>query len=102
MESIFGWTVLSREALRRAENQLAENIEGVRDEIGFLSLHQAYADRFFPGTSVLQTRLRYVLFVPWIYDKIAAHHISGRVESLIQQEEIHLTGRLKMSKEEGI
>jgi len=58
---------LSPDAIRRAEARLREEIQGVRDEIGFLFLHQAYADRFFPGTSVQQTRLRYALFVPWIY-----------------------------------
>ena len=102
MKPTLGWTLLSRDSLRRAEARLNDEFQGVRDEIGFLTLHQAYADRFFPGTSVLQTRLRYALFVPWIYDKIASHHISGRVEELILQEEIHLTGRLKKSKEEGI
>ncbi|WP_316397066.1 hypothetical protein [Bradyrhizobium sp. 33ap4] len=30
-----------------------EETMGVRDEIGFLTIHQRYADRFFPGTSVL-------------------------------------------------
>jgi hypothetical protein len=63
MEPVFGWTLLSPEAIRKAEAQLREDAEGVRDEIGFLFLHQAYADRFFPGTSVQQTRLRYALFV---------------------------------------
>jgi hypothetical protein len=43
----------------------------VRDEVGFLALHQGMADRFFPGTSVLHTRLRYVLFVPWLLDQVA-------------------------------
>jgi hypothetical protein len=36
MEPTFGWTLLSPEAIRRAEAQLQEDIEGVRDEIGFL------------------------------------------------------------------
>ena len=71
MEAQLGWTLLSRDALRRAETQLRDDIEGVRDEIGFLALHQAYANRFFPGTSVLHTRLRYELFVPWMYENIA-------------------------------
>ena len=66
MEAAFGWTLLSPEAIRKAEARLREDAQGVRDEIGFLFLHQAYADRFFPGTSVQQTRLRYALFVPWI------------------------------------
>lgn len=48
-----GWTLLSREAIKRAESQLLAETEGVRDEIGFLAIHQAYSDRLFPGTSVL-------------------------------------------------
>ena len=66
-----GWVLLSREAVARAEEALAANDRGVRDEVGFLSLHQGFADRFFPGTSVLHTRLRYVLFVPWLMEMLA-------------------------------
>ena len=57
MKPGLGWVLLSRDALKRAETQLKENAQGVLDEIGFLALHRAYADRFFPGTSVLHTRL---------------------------------------------
>ena len=63
----FGVTYLSKEALRNARRFMHAEQAGVRDEVGFLIIHQRYADRFFPGTSVLHTRLRYVLFVPWIY-----------------------------------
>ncbi len=63
----FGITYLSKQALRDARRFMHADQAGVRDEIGFLALHQRYADRFFPGTSVLHTRLRYVLFVSWIY-----------------------------------
>jgi hypothetical protein len=52
---------LSRDALARAKAQMDEESMGVRDEIGFLTIHQGYADRFFPGTSVLHTRARYLL-----------------------------------------
>lgn len=100
----FGWTLLSREALKKAEAQLSKDTEGVRDEIGFLSLHQAYADRFFPGTSVLHTRLRYVLFVPWIYERLM--HRPGaaesRIDHLLESEELQLARRLKESGEGGV
>ena len=65
MKPMLGWAGLSRSALKRAEAQLVADTEGVRDEVGVLALHTAYANRFFPGTSVQQTRLRYALFVPW-------------------------------------
>lgn len=63
---MIGWIQLSRSAVARAEEALKSDSQGVLDEVGFLALHQAFADRFFPGTSVLHTRLRYVLFVPWL------------------------------------
>ena len=66
-----GWVLLSREAVARAEEALDPDERGVRDEVGFLALHQGFADRFFPGTSILHTRLRYVLFVPWLLDAVA-------------------------------
>jgi hypothetical protein len=102
MQSSFGWTLLSRDALRRAETQLRDDVEGVRDEIGFLSLHQAYADRFFPGTSVLHTRLRYVMFVPWMYERIAKQPERQRVSDSIEKQELELTHRLRETGEGGV
>ena len=102
MEPKFGWTLLSREALRQAESHLNEDVMGVRDEIGFLSLHQAYADRFFPGTSVQHTRLRYLLFVPWLYMDLADQRVGGRIEDALEAAEIKITGRLKKSDQDGI
>ena len=63
---MIGWILLSRQAVASAERALRNDQQGVRDEIGFLALHQGIADRLFPGTSVLHTRLRYALFVPWL------------------------------------
>jgi hypothetical protein len=100
--SSYGWTYLSRDALRCAENQLSGAGEGVRDEIGFLIIHQRYADHFFPGTSVLHTRMRYALFVPWIYQSLYEEGASGREEGAsgreqdsLRKAEIKLAGRLR-------
>ena len=101
MKSALGWTLLSREALKRAETQLRDELQGVRDEVGFLALHQAYADRFFPGTSVLHTRLKYALFVPWLYRKLLEKG-TGRITADLVKEEIALAGRLRSSNEDGV
>ena len=101
MMASFGWSYLARDTLRRAEAQLAGEIVGVRDEIGFLLLHQRYADRFFPGTSVLHTRLRYVLFVPWLYLSLRQRQTSERVERALQTAEIALAGRLRNAPGSG-
>lgn len=67
-----GYTYLSSDALRDAKRQLFADTSGVRDEVGFQLIHTRYADRFFPGTSVLHTRLRYVLFICWILNRARA------------------------------
>jgi len=38
-----------------------------RDELGLGAIRDSFSDQLFPGTSTIQTRLRYMLFVPWIY-----------------------------------
>src|SRR5690606_11045627 len=44
--------------------------QGTVDELGLGSLRDALANALFPGTSVLHTRLRYILFIPWLYRQI--------------------------------
>ena len=91
----FGVTYLSKEALRHARRFMHADQAGVRDEVGFLIIHQRYADRFFPGTSVLHTRLRYVLFVPWIYaDARDSRRRKRKPADLIASGEHKLTERL--------
>lgn len=41
-----------------------------RDELGLGGVRDSFADRLFPGTSTIQTRLRYMLFVPWMYREL--------------------------------
>ena len=45
--------------------------EGTVDEIGIGSIRDTIADVLFHGTSVLHTRARYLLFVPWLLDRTA-------------------------------
>ncbi len=96
-----GWTVLSREDVRQVERSLANNEHDTRDEIGFLILHQAFADRFFPGTSVQHTRIRYSIFVPWIYQD-AAQRRGGDVENRVRRQLIELAIRLKQHGREPV
>lgn len=100
VEPGFGWSFLSANALARARGHLDDVGQGVRDEIGFLTLHQRYADRFFPGTSVLHTRARYALFVPWQFeDQVGRHEVEAK--RAMQQAELDLAGRLKRAGEAG-
>ena len=97
MRPTLGWAGLSRRALKRAEAQLIGDSEGVRDEVGVLALHTAYANRFFPGTSVQQTRLRYALFVPWQIKMLLrdrARVRSGQALPALEAAEQNLARRL--------
>lgn len=98
----FGFTFLSRKALGQAEQMMFGGAAGVRDEVGFLIVHQRYADRFFPGTSVLHTRLRYALLIPWIYQTLRDQRPPPRhfAQAYIDLEHA-LTGRLKFDENGG-
>lgn len=101
MEPMLGWAALSRAALNRAESELEENGEGMRDEVGVLALHTGYANRFFPGTSVQQTRLKYALFVPWqINELLRAATAKGAAEAALRKSEIALA--LRLPNERGV
>lgn len=67
MNSVVGWMELSPDALRELRRSLEQKPEGVVDEMGVLAIHTGYADRFFPGTSVLHQRPRYAFFTCWNY-----------------------------------
>jgi len=45
--------------------------ESTVDEIGIGPIRDTIADVLFPGTSVLHTRARYLLFVPWLLERTA-------------------------------
>jgi hypothetical protein len=96
MKPVLGWTMLSRTQVRQVEQSLGNGAQDTRDEIGFLLSHQGFADRFFPGTSVLHTRIRYALFVPWLYRWAARSKRRGSdLETVIGRLLIELAKRLK-------
>lgn len=56
-----------------SERQRAQRIMALfqeresRDELGLGAIRDSIADHLFPGTSTIQTRLRYMLFIPWLF-----------------------------------
>lgn len=52
---------VARDALRKAQ------LPGVLDELGFMVLQAAFADRLYPGVNTIMTRARYLVFVAAIY-----------------------------------
>ncbi|ALK34981.1 DUF6361 family protein [Burkholderia plantarii] len=50
------------------------NEPDARDELGIGGIRDAIADQLFPGTSTIQTRLRYVFFIPWLMERLEARN----------------------------
>ena len=50
----------------------ALNEPGTLDELGIGSVRDTIAEFLFPGTSTIQTRARYFLFIPWILQRVEA------------------------------
>ena len=47
------------------------------DESGLGSVRDSFVDQLFPGASTIQTRLRYMLFMPWIYHSLEGKRLSA-------------------------
>jgi hypothetical protein len=68
MPSTFTWLDYSEHERRK----MLDTIElfgerTTRDELGLGGIRDAFADQLFPGTSTIQTRAKYFLFIPWVY-----------------------------------
>ena len=99
MEPTLTWldlTASDRDKMRRVLDLFNE--QGTLDEMGLGSLRDALSDALFPGTSYLHTRLRYVLFIPWIYRRLENRVRAGtNVAQAARQYEIGLIGALERS-----
>jgi hypothetical protein len=68
MRSTFTWLDFSeRERHKMLDVIHLFDEKGTRDELGIGAVRDSFADLFFPGTTTIQTRAKYFLFVPWIY-----------------------------------
>lgn len=68
MSSTVAWLDTSAEEQRRVREVLSLFAQSEsRDELGIGQVRDAFSELLFPGTSVLQTRARYFLVVPWLY-----------------------------------
>lgn len=72
-----------------------------RDELGLGGIRDSFADQLFPGTSTIQTRLRYMFFVPWIYRSLEQKRIQPpRFAALADRAERDLIDALKNADEQ--
>ncbi len=70
-ESTLAWLDLSEKSRQEMQEYLALLAEpGTLDELGTGQIRDVFSGLFFPGTSTLWARARYLLFVPWIYQDL--------------------------------
>jgi len=81
-------TAADRDKVRRVLDLFSE--QGTVDELGLGSLRDTISNALFPGTSVLHTRLRYVLFIPWVYQELESWGVGYDVERHAREMEIQL------------
>ena len=88
MMSSLSWIVFDETERQRARRIMAlfEEKE-TRDELGLGSIRDSIADHLFPGTSTIQTRLRYMLFVAWIYKMV--EETDAPPDRLMQEARTH-------------
>ncbi|AKJ95336.1 hypothetical protein TVD_08165 [Thioalkalivibrio versutus] len=82
LQSRIAWLDHDAEARERSIRVLAMFGErDTRDELGLGSIRDNLADLLFPGTSTIQTRLRYMFFVPWVYQQVESELARGALEA---------------------
>ncbi len=68
MASTFTWLDYSEHERRKMLDVIELFGERTtRDELGLGGVRDAFAELLFPGTSTIQTRAKYFLFIPWVY-----------------------------------
>jgi hypothetical protein len=106
MTSYFAWLDYSEKDRRTMLDVVsAFGDQTTRDELGLGTVRDAFADLLFPGTSTIQTRARYFLFVPWIYKQIEAQkaarraprRAAGPVADMAREHELALVEALAAS-----
>ncbi len=101
MQATLTWldlTASDRDKMRRVLDLFKE--QGTLDELGLGSLRDVLSEALFPGTSSIQTRLRYVLFIPWLYRRLEDRKVrAGEVQQAARRAEIDLIGPLETNSD---
>ncbi|MCJ7445500.1 MAG: DUF6361 family protein [Methanotrichaceae archaeon] len=101
MASSFTWLDYSEKERQKMLDILSALKEHeTRDELGLGVVRDAFSDMFFPGTSTIQTRARYFLFVPWVYKGLEEKKVpSSKIERRAREEEVRLIYALLESED---
>ena len=97
--SSFSWVAFSDDERERTLDIIAQfQDRDTRDELGIGRIRDAFADMLFPGTSTIQTRARYFLFIPWMYQELERKRVpSSEVSDRVERYENRLIDALVQS-----
>lgn len=101
MGSTFSWLDYSERERRTALDviDLFRQPETL-DELGIGPIRDAFADLFFPGTSTIQTRAAYFLFIPWTYVDLEKQRVPSRdIARRARYEELRLVDELARAED---
>ena len=71
-----------------------------RDELGIGAVRDTLADLLFPGTSTIQTRARYFLFIPWVFLEMERRKVPSRKAAGWRRDwEVRLINALEVGRE---
>lgn len=105
LDGVVGWVDFSQDERNRVDKVLsAFRGQGTLDELGFGRIRDSFSDLLAPGVSTLHTRVRYYLFVPWIFQKLEAKQVpASDFEQRLRRLEVRLIDALHRGEgEEGI
>ncbi|MBK6874132.1 MAG: hypothetical protein IPJ14_19030 [Kineosporiaceae bacterium] len=91
------WLDTSTEEQRATREMLALFTQSdSRDELGIGQIRDAFSECLFPGTSVLQTRARYFLIVPWLFTQGTRRGLVGSgLRAWVEQRERRLIQEMR-------
>jgi hypothetical protein len=96
MNSAIGWIDFDEKERDRAQRLMGLfDEQDSRDELGLGAIRDSIADHLFPGTSTIHTRLRYMFFIPWIFQSLPSHLGAREIAAKARQKELDLVRALK-------
>jgi len=98
MSSFVSWLDHSETDRRQMREILALfSDRGTVDDLGVGIVRDAISNTLFPGTSVIQTRARYFLFIPWTFRRFESSH----PKQLLQKAHDFERGMIQTLKDSG-
>lgn len=100
-----GWIDISKEQRNKVLSVLRLLAEpGALDELGIGTIRDAFSDIFFPGTSTIQTRAKYLFIIPYIMLELEREKNLKPYEflNLLSEKELQLIDILAKDEELGV